>query len=587
MINLVYISPHSAYFSPFLLLLYLLLIFFDILSGYSFPQSLSASGTYKFPKPAGEPFKHYARESPERAELSSALRQVRNEIVDVPVVIGGKEYFTNKIVEQVIPSDHQHVIARVHQADESLIKEAIKSAAKARKDWANLPQHHRSMVFKKAGDLISGKYRARMNAVTMLGTGKTAWQAEIDSAVEQIDFLRLSANFAEQVYADQPQIHSPGSWNRVKYRELDGFVAAISPFNFAAIGANLNAAPASVGNTTLWKPSTNAVLENYVSFQIMQEAGLPDGVINFMPSNSKIFKEVFKSPEFAGVHFTGSTAVFNDIWRTIGDNINDYRNYPRVVGETGGKNFHVIHPDADYDTVLHQTVRAAFEYQGQKCSACSRLYVPASAYHDGGFRNKLVELTESLTMGQPDEYSNFMSAVIDKKSMEKHAAAIAGAREGEHTSVIAGGQVDGSRGFFVRPTIIETKDPRSATMTSELFGPILTVYVYEDRTPGWTWRSTLEEVESAVEYGLTGAVFARDRKDLAEAEEVLKQACGNLYLNDKCTGAVVGEQPFGGARKSGTNDKAGSYLNHLRWVSAQCVKETTVPLGTVSYPSMK
>jgi 1-pyrroline-5-carboxylate dehydrogenase len=537
----------------------------------------------------GEPAFNYAPGSPERASLVDALKRVRSEVVEIPVVVGGERRYTGETVDQVMPSDHGHVIARVHLARPSDVSDAVAAAAKVRADWAELQPHHRAMVFRKAADILAGRERARVMATTMLGIGKTVWQAEIDASVEQIDFLRSAGNFAERVYAEQPDLHAKLSWNRMKYRGLEGYVAAISPFNFTAIGANLVASPAVMGNTVLWKPAPSAALGNWLTLETLEEAGMPAGVVNFLPSSPEVFQGALTHPTLAGLHFTGSTRTFSTIWRLIGDNLRGYHSYPRIVGETGGKNFHLIHPSADVTNAALQTVRAAFEYQGQKCSACSRLYVPRSLYRaPGGIREQILATAASLKMGQPDDLSTFMSAVIDKAAADRLRAAIEGARVGgPGTRVVLGGTVDTSRGYFVEPTVIETDDPLSPTMVNELFGPVLTVFEYDDTAAGWRWEDTLALVDRTSPYGLTGAVFARDRGALSTAETLLVNSVGNLYFNDKSTGAVVGEQPFGGARASGTNDKAGSYLNLLRWVSPQTIKETTVGITSVDYPHMQ
>lgn len=477
----------------------------------------------------------------------------------------------------------------MHQAGPQEAKEAIAVTEKVRHDWSNMPFPHRAMIFRKAADLIATRHRARMNAVTMLGTAKTAWQAEIDSAVEQCDFLRLNTNFAEQVYGEQPLLQSPSTWNRFNIRALEGYVAAISPFNFAAIGTNLNASPALMGNTTIWKPSPNAVLENYVSLQILREAGLPDGVINFLPSSPEVFQSVVTDQHMAGLHFTGSTAVFSHLWTQIGQNITKYKSYPRIVGETGGKNVHIVHPSvaSNQDDLTHaalSTVRGAFEYQGQKCSACSVLYVAKSVW-EKGFKDILVNTTNTIKPGQPQDLSRFMSAVIHAQAAATHKQYIDEARARDDCTILAGGNVDTSEGYFVEPTIILTTNPTAPTMHKELFGPVLTVYVYDDAKPGF-WADTLKQIDANSLYALTGAVFSTDRSALVEAENYLQHACGNLYLNDKSTGAVVGEQPFGGSRASGTNDKAGSALNLWRWVSGQTVKESTTRITSHVYPHM-
>jgi 1-pyrroline-5-carboxylate dehydrogenase len=432
---------------------------------------------------------------------------------------------------------------------------------------------------------LTGKYRYKMNAATMLGTGKTVWQAEIDSAIETIDFLRQNAVFAQDIYSQQPPLNSPNTWNRMEYRELEGFVLAISPFNFCDICANLCAAPALMGNTVLWKPATTAVLENYVTYQVYQEAGLPDGVISFLPGAGKVVGEAINHRDFAGLHFTGSTSTFNQLWQQIGSNLNNYRSYPRIVGETGGKNFHLIHPSADVESAVNCTVQAAFEYQGQKCSACSRLYVPRTMW-EKSFQEKMVEAVKKIHVGQPDDFKTFMTAVIDSSAFKDHKGYIDEAKaDSSNISVLTGGTYNDKEGYFVQPTIFVTKNPNSRTMKEEIFGPVLTVYVYDDSTPNY-WEDVLKLVDTATPYGLTGSIFAADRNVLVQTSDKLRHAAGNLYLNDKCTGAIVGEQPFGGARMSGTNDKAGSYLNLLRWISARTIKEKTAPLTSWTYPHM-
>jgi len=487
---------------------------------------------------------------------------------------------------QTMPSDHQHKLAIIHKATPEIIQTAINTAIEAKASWANMPFEHRAMIFRKAADLIAGKYRPKINAATMLGTGKTCWQAEIDSAVETIDFLRLNTTFAEDIYKVQPPLNSPNVWNRLEYRELEGFIVAISPFNFCAIGANLPSAPALMGNTCLWKPASTSVLSNYVTYKIFEEAGLPPGVISFLPSAGKVAGAALDHKDFGGLHFTGSTQTFNTLWRQIGNNLDNYKSYPRIVGETGGKNFHLIHPSADVEHAVYNTVRAAFEYQGQKCSACSRLYVPKSLWIKGGFRKKLVTAVKSIYMGQPDDLKTFMTAVIDANAFKDHTNYINGAKNSPECEIIAGGNTDNSIGYFVEPTVIVTTNPKYQTMQEEIFGPVLSVYVYNDSKKDY-WDEVVKLVDTTSGYALTGAIFAADRSILIQTSEALRHACGNLYLNDKSTGAVVGEQPFGGSRASGTNDKAGSHLNLLRWVSARTIKENTVPLTSWTYPHMQ
>lgn len=544
----------------------------------------SSSGRFTLPQLVGEPFKHYAQGSIERNALEIALKSMKHEVVEIPCVVNGKFFFTGDVSYQVMPSNHSHKLAIFHKATPDVINEAIKTSQVCRKDWANLHFEHRAMVFRKAADLIAGKYRYRLNSATMLGTGKTVWQAEIDSAVETIDFLRMNPVFAQEIFNMQPPLNSPNTWNRLEYRELEGFVVAISPFNFCAIGANLPTAPALMGNTCLWKPASTSVLSNYITYEILLEAGLPPGVISFLPSAGKVAGEALNHSDFAGLHFTGSTATFNQLWQQIGGNLNKYKSYPRIVGETGGKNFHLVHPSADSDHVVYNTIRAAFEYQGQKCSACSRVYAPKSLWRN--MKNKLIELVREIKMGQPDDFSNFMSAVIDESAFNDHTNYIQHAKmSGSDCEIIVGGKTDKSIGYFVEPTIIVTTNPFYKSMTEEIFGPILTIYVYDDSKENF-WEDVIKKVDTATKYGLTGSIFARDRKALISASDGLRHACGNLYLNDKSTGAVVGEQPFGGARSSGTNDKAGSYLNLLRWVSPRTIKENTVQLTDFKYPHM-
>eukprot|EP00341_Mesodinium_pulex_P000272 CAMPEP_0116900414 /NCGR_PEP_ID=MMETSP0467-20121206/8696_1 /TAXON_ID=283647 /ORGANISM="Mesodinium pulex, Strain SPMC105" /LENGTH=555 /DNA_ID=CAMNT_0004573637 /DNA_START=28 /DNA_END=1695 /DNA_ORIENTATION=- len=544
-------------------------------------RNFSSNARYTLPPFANEPFLHYPKGSRERARLEAELTKVRSEVIEIPCCVGGEEIFTGDVQEQVVPSDHGHVLARFHKATPEVMQKAIKVSNEARKEWANVPFEHRAMVFKKAADLIADKYRPRIMATTMLGTGKTVWQAEIDAAVESVDFLRLNNKFAEMIYSEQPPLNSANTWNRMRYRELEGFVLAISPFNFCAIGANLVAAPALMGNTVLWKPASTAMLSNYVTYQIYQEAGLPPGVISFVPSDNEVVGAAITHRDFGGLHFTGSTGVFNTLWRQIGENLDNYKSYPRIVGETGGKNFHLIHSSADVEHAVNNTVRGAFEYQGQKCSATSRLYCPKSLWPE--FKDKMLKNISEIHMGQPDDMSTFMTAVIDGKAFKRHVGYIEAAKTSPDCEIIAGGNCDDSKGYFVEPTVIVTTNPEFKTMKEEIFGPVLTVYVYEDSD----YEKVFDLIDTASPYALTGSVFARDRTAIVHAEQKLRQNAGNFYINDKSTGAVVGEQPFGGARASGTNDKAGSHLNLLRWVSAQTIKENTVPLTNFKYPHME
>lgn len=550
------------------------------------PIRYFANGRFQLPAIKGEPFLHYGPGSPERSVLETALEKKMTEVIEIPCIINGKEYYTGNKVLVTMPSNHKHTLAVGHLATPAIIKDAIVTSQTAKKEWASMAFEHRAQIFRKAADLMAGPRRASMLASTMLGTGKTVWQAEIDAAVETIDFLRLNTNFAQDIYAVQPPLNSPNIWNRMVYRELEGYVLAISPFNFCAIGANLPTAPAIMGNTVLWKPATTSMLSNYVTYRILLEAGLPPGVISFLPSSGRVIGEnAIEHRDFAGLHFTGSTSTFNKLWQQIGGNLANYKSYPRIVGETGGKNFHLVHPSADVEHTVYNTVRAAFEYQGQKCSACSRLYVPRSLW-ENGMREKLTSTVAQLKVGQPQDFSSFMTAVIDKEAYTGHVAYIKGAKASKECTIIAGGGFDDSEGYFIQPTVIETSNPMYTTMQEEIFGPVLTAYVYDDSKPGY-WSSVCRLIDTTSPYALTGSIFSSERTALIEGAEYLRHACGNMYLNDKSTGAVVGEQPFGGGRMSGTNDKAGCHLNLLRWVSAQAIKENSVPLSRWDYPHMQ
>ena len=544
-------------------------------------RRVGSLGSFKLPKAENEPFLDYAPGSGERAALAGALEEVMGEVAEIPCVVGGEEVYTGNVVEQVMPTRHGHVLAKVHMADEGTTGAAIDAALEAREEWMGMPAEARLAIFRKAADLLAGKHRAKVCAAVMLGTGKNVWQAEIDAAVETIDFLRFNPEYAQEIYAMQPPMNSPGNWNRSEYRPLEGFVLAVSPFNFCAIGTNLATAPAMMGNTVVWKPSTTAVLGNYLNFQILKEAGLPDGVINFLPGpGATIGDTCLASPHLAGLHFTGSTATFNALQASIANNLDNYIGYPRVVGETGGKNFHFLHASADVQHAVNNTLRGAYEFQGQKCSAASRLYVPASLWPE--VRDTLVAETEKIKVGQPQEFDTFMTAVIDKPSFDNIVGYLDAAKAAPDAEILTGGDADDSEGFFVQPTLIHTTNPHFLTMEEEIFGPVLTAYVYDDDK----YEETLELCASTSPYALTGAIFAQDQGALNLADLKLKEASGNYYINDKSTGAVVGAQPFGGARASGTNDKAGSALNLLRWVSARTIKENYVPLGDWRYPHM-
>jgi len=541
-------------------------------------RRVTAPGTFRLPQPVNEPVRSYASGSPEREELSRRLVELERERIDIPLVIGGREVETGDTVEAVMPHRRKHVLADVHQGGPEQVDAAIEAARDAWHDWSRTPWDERAAVLLRAAELLAGPWRATVNAATMLGQSKTAHQAEIDAACELADFWRFNPTFMARIYDEQP-LSSPGTWNRLEYRPLEGFVFAVTPFNFTAIGGNLPTSAALMGNTVVWKPASTAAYSAHFIMRLLQEAGLPDGVINLVHGpGAAVGAAALRSPELAGIHFTGSTPVFQGMWKTVGDNIDRYRNYPRIVGETGGKDFVVAHSSADVDAVAAAIVRGSFEYQGQKCSAASRLYAPSNLWPQ--LRERLADEVASLKMGDVTDFSNFMGAVIDAGALEGHRAAIEeGRRDAE---IVVGGGVDDSEGFFVEPTVIETRDPGFRLMREELFGPIVTAYVY----PEGDWEATLRLVDEGAPYGLTGAVFARDRAAIEQASRELEYAAGNFYINDKPTGAVVGQQPFGGARASGTNDKAGSMWNLIRWVSPRTIKETFVPPTDYRYPFM-
>jgi 1-pyrroline-5-carboxylate dehydrogenase len=541
---------------------------------------VSAPGIFRVPQPVNEPVRDYAPGSPERASLQRRLERMKGERVDAPLVIGGQEVRTGKTREAVMPHDKDHVLADVHQAGPKEVEQAIAAAADAWEDWHRTPWEERAAVLLRAAELLAGPWRDTLNAATMLGQSKTAHQAEIDAACELIDFWRFNPWFMTRIYEEQP-ISGPGQWNRLEYRPLEGFVFAVTPFNFTAIGGNLPASPALMGNTVVWKPASTAMLSAHYVMEIFREAGLPDGVINLVyGAGREVGDPVLASPDLAGIHFTGSTAVFHGMWRTVGERIADYRGYPRIVGETGGKDFIVAHPTADVDALATAIVRGSFEYQGQKCSAASRVFAPESLWPE--LEERLVEQVRSLKMGDVSDFENFMGAVIDASSFATQKEAIEEAQAHAASEVVVGGGADDSEGYFVEPTVIRTTDPDFRLLRDELFGPVVTTFVY----PDGRWEETLELVDSGASYGLTGAIFAGDREAVLEASDVLRYAAGNLYVNDKPTGAVVGQQPFGGARASGTNDKAGSMWNLIRWVSPRTIKETFVPPTDYRYPYM-
>ncbi|HEY3921466.1 MAG TPA: L-glutamate gamma-semialdehyde dehydrogenase [Gaiellaceae bacterium] len=539
---------------------------------------MSAHGIFEVPEARNEPVHDYLAGSPERASLQLRLERMRGEQIEIPLVIGGKDVKAGRTKPAVMPHDKEHVLAEVHQATVEHVQQAIDAAAKAWKDWSRWPWEDRAAVFLRAAELLAGPWRDTLNAATMLGQSKTAHQAEIDAACELTDFLRFNVEYMTRIYSEQPK-SSPGVWNRLEYRPLEGFVFAVTPFNFTAIAGNLPSSAALMGNVALWKPASTAMLSAFYLMRLWQEAGLPDGVINMLPgSGATIGNAALASRDLAGIHFTGSTGVFNGMWKTVGENADRYRNYPRIVGETGGKDFILAHPSANLDSVAAAIVRGSFEYQGQKCSAASRVYAPANLWP--ALRERLAEEVATIKMGDVTDFRNFMGAVIDSSSFETQRDAIEEAKKHKGTSIVVGGGYDDSHGYFVEPTVIETSDPEFRLLRDELFGPVVTTYVYDDKK----WNDTLELVDSSSPYGLTGAVFAEDRAAIADAKERLRYAAGNFYVNDKPTGAVVGQQPFGGSRASGTNDKAGSMWNLIRWVSPRTVKETFIPPGDYRYP---
>ncbi|OTB02529.1 hypothetical protein M426DRAFT_322624 [Hypoxylon sp. CI-4A] len=542
--------------------------------------------TFKIPKVVNEPNHHYEKGSTQREDLlATVAAQQQKGAIDIPLLIGGKEVRTSQTSTQYNPSDHATAIANYSLASPSDINNAIEAALAAKSEWESLPFADRAAVFLKAADLISTKYRYEIMATTMLGQGKNAWQAEIDAAAELCDFLRFNVQYAEELYAQQPAHNSAGVWNRSEYRPLEGFVYAVSPFNFTAIGGNLVGTPALLGNVVLWKPSDSAVASAHLVHKILIEAGLPENVIQFVPGNpEEVTRAVLAHKQFAALHYTGSTAVFRKLYGQIGQGIAEgrYLGYPRVVGETGGKNFHLVHPSADVQNAVVHTVRGAFEYSGQKCSATSRVYVARSIWP--AFREKLVRETAALQVGAPWEPKNFIGPVIHKPSFEKLAAVIDEAKTDSELELLVGGKYDGSKGYFIHPTIYQTTNPRHKLLSTELFGPVLTVHVYDDSTPRG-FADACKLVDGTSEYGLTGAVFASDRKAIRQAEDALRNSAGNFYVNCKSTGAVVGQQPFGGARASGTNDKAGSVNIISRFVSLRSIKEEFLPSTEVPYPS--
>lgn len=538
-------------------------------------------GTFTFPLPVNEPVLSYAPKSPERARLKEVLVELKKAQADIPMYIGGREVRSKKMVSIHPPHEIAHTLGHFHAGDEKHVQQAIDAALAAKDAWSEMSWENRANIFLKAADLIATKYRPYMNGTTMLGQSKNAYQAEIDSACEIIDFLRFNVHFLGEIYKQQP-ISGPGMHNRMEYRPLEGFVLAVTPFNFTAIGGNLPTSAAMCGNTVVWKPANTQVYSASMFMRILKEAGLPDGVINLIYVDGPTLGKVcFEHREFAGVHFTGSTGVFNQMWETIGKNMNRYRSYPRIVGETGGKDFVVAHPSADPDVVVTALLRGAFEFQGQKCSAASRAYIPSNLAEE--VKKKLIAGVKSFKMGSVEDFSNFVNAVIDEKSFDKISSYINQAKIDKKAEIWVGGKCDKKKGYFIQPTIIEAKDPKYVTMCEEIFGPVLTVYIY----PASKFDATLDLVNETSPYALTGAIISTDRAAVEKATTVLRNAAGNFYINDKPTGAVVGQQPFGGARASGTNDKAGSILNLYRWLSARTIKETFNPPTDYRYPFMQ
>ncbi|MFN8180202.1 MAG: L-glutamate gamma-semialdehyde dehydrogenase [bacterium] len=540
-----------------------------------------ANGMFRTRLPANEPILSYAPGTRERQALKDEVRRLGSRTIEVPLVIGGKKVRTGKTGESRCPHDHVHLLARYEKAGAAEVGTAIDAAAAAWPDWSRMAWQDRAAIFLKAADLLAGPYRMTLNAATMLGQSKTCHQAEIDSACELIDFWRFNVHYMQEIYAAQPE-SAPGMWNRMEYRPLEGFVFAITPFNFTSIAGNLPTSPALMGNTVLWKPASSAVYSAHYILEILQEAGLPPGVINFVPgSGGEVGDPVLESPAFAGVHFTGSTEVFHGMWRKIGENIGRYANYPRLVGETGGKDFVFAHPSAEPKSLCTALVRGAFEYQGQKCSAASRAYIPKSLWKR--VKDELLSQIAEIKMGDPTDFSNFMGAVIDKGAFDTISGYLAHAKRSSDATILAGGKADGREGWFIEPTVVETTNPRYKLLCEEIFGPVLTIHVYADRE----LDAALEACDRGSPYALTGAVFARDREAIVHMTDMLRHAAGNFYINDKPTGAVVGQQPFGGSRASGTNDKAGSALNLSRWVTPRTIKETFVPPRHFAYPFLE
>jgi 1-pyrroline-5-carboxylate dehydrogenase len=540
-----------------------------------------ANAKFNLSLPSNEPIKSYAPGTPERKDIKAKLKELKARQVEIPIIIGGKEVKTGNLGECVLPHDHKTAVGTYHKAGEKEIQEAIETSLMVHRQWAEMDWQDRASIFLRAADILAGPWRSLLNAASMLCQSKNVFQAEVDAACEFIDFLRFNAFYAMQIYEQQPPISTTGTWNRLEYRPLEGFIFASTPFNFTSIAGNLPSAPAIMGNVALWKPASNATYSAYYLMKLFQEAGVPDGVINFIPgAGSKVGPIIMNSPDLAGIHFTGSTATFQNMWQTVGNNIKNYKSYPRIVGETGGKNFIFVHKDTKIDELGTALIRGAFEYQGQKCSAASRAYIPSSLWID--LKDFILEEMKTVKMGDVEDFSNFINAVIDEAAFSKITEYIEFIKDSNEAEIVFGGNYDNSKGYFIEPTIAVTTNPHFRTMEEEIFGPVLTVYVYEDDK----FEETLHLCDETSPYGLTGAIFSRNREAIRLAEKILVNAAGNFYINDKPTGAVVGQQPFGGSRASGTNDKAGSFLNMIRWVTPRTIKETFVPPTDYRYPFM-
>ena len=540
-----------------------------------------ANAKFNLSLPSNEPIKSYAPGTPERKDIKAKLKELKARQVEIPIIIGGKEVKTGNLGECVLPHDHKTAVGTYHKAGEKEIQEAIETSLMVHRQWAEMDWQDRASIFLRAADILAGPWRSLLNAASMLCQSKNVFQAEVDAACEFIDFLRFNAFYAMQIYEQQPPISTTGTWNRLEYRPLEGFIFASTPFNFTSIAGNLPSAPVIMGNVALWKPASNATYSAYYLMKLFQEAGLPDGVINFIPgAGIKVGPIIMNSPDLAGIHFTGSTATFQNMWQTVGNNIKNYKSYPRIVGETGGKDFIFVHKDTKIDELGTALIRGAFEYQGQKCSAASRAYIPSSLWID--LKDFILEEMKTVKMGDVEDFSNFINAVIDEAAFSKITEYIEFIKDSNETEIVFGGNYDNSKGYFIEPTIAVTTNPHFRTMEEEIFGPVLTVYVYEDDK----FEETLHLCDETSPYGLTGAIFSRNREAIRLAEKILVNAAGNFYINDKPTGAVVGQQPFGGSRASGTNDKAGSFLNMIRWVTPRTIKETFVPPTDYRYPFM-